>query len=444
MDENREHSDVGAVILGLVMRHWRECVRNTPIRPIADQLRTHFTNLARWERGERLPPKNRLRELDAAYGTGDLLASIYALVTRMNTPAELEIRDVGILDRGAPIRSNHGDDDMERRAAMRLLAALGAGAAIPAGSLESLFSGVDFAIGGREGLGVDDWEQVVWEHGLTYPIRPSAELVGRTTADLAEISRLLGRATSPEVRTGLLRSSAELATLLGMELDDVGQHDAASRSWIAARRAADAADDRDLRVWVRAREAMYAYWSDRPHQVASRLADDAVQIADGVPSSGLARALGVQAFLAASQGDAARAWAALDELRRTYDRLPASVTSDNSTTPLWSFSERRMLWAIAYPSALIGEPAKVDKAVNEALPLYPDTFAGDRVDLHLMQVLGGVRDANIQDGLAQAVTVSGQWPIGASRRRIIGQIIGSLPDTARTLPAATHLREMTA
>lgn len=332
---------------------------------------------------------------------------------------------------------------MERRAAMRLLTGLSTGAVLPAASVEALFSGVKSAIARPEELAVEDWEQIVWESGFLYQTRSSKDLLAATVSDVAEVSHLLRRVTSPDARRGLLRVSAQLAALLGSELDDIGHHGASLRSWMMARHAADASDDRDLRVWVRAREAMYGVWTGRPDHVLARIVDDAVQIADGVPSSALARALGMQAIVTATQGDAGKTRAALDALRRTYDGLSDEV-ADDRLSPLWSFPERRLLWALAYPLALIGDTLEASRATDEALRLFPADFCGTRADLGLIGALSLVRDREVGEGLSQAITATRQWPLGAPRRRIISQILSAVPEKARELPAARELRALTA
>lgn len=331
---------------------------------------------------------------------------------------------------------------MHRRAAMRLLAALGAGAAIPPGILETLFSGIDNAVADR-GIRADDWEEIAWEHGFSYYTQAPGALIHAVTADLAEVSRLLQRTSSAVARTGLLRVSAQLAVLMGMEMSDVGELRPSRQSWQLARRAADATGDRELRVWVRGWEAEYGFWAGRPAPVLARLAEDAVHIAKGTASAGLAEALRARAFVAASQGDVHTVRAALGELRNVQERLPGDATSDQ-TTPLWSFVERDAAWANAYSLALIGDTAQATAAVDRAIAVCPPTFTGNITHYEFVRALALVGEGDIDHGLAHAVTTAHAWPISTIRRRTLGRILDALPQTRCELEAARELRSLTA
>ncbi len=326
---------------------------------------------------------------------------------------------------------------MHRRAAMQLLVALGAGAVIPPGTLETLFSGIDHA--SRE-LDSDGWEEAVWEHGLSYYIQQPGTITWSVTADLAEVSRLLHRTSSPPVRAGLLRAGAQLAVVLGMEMSDIGEQRAALQSWRMARRAADATGDRGLRVWVRGHEAKYGFWSGRPAPVIARVADDALDIADGKPSVGLAAALRAKAFISAGRGDAPTARATLDALKDVCEKLPGD---SDEISPLWSFGERAAAWARAYSSALIGDTREAGAAVDEAIALCPATFTADITHYELVRALALVGGGDPSGGLVHAVTAARGWPISTMRTFTIGRILDALPENARALEPAQELRALT-
>ncbi|MFC4006853.1 XRE family transcriptional regulator [Nonomuraea purpurea] len=332
---------------------------------------------------------------------------------------------------------------MERRAVMQILAAIGAGAAIPPGTWDALFSGVERTISGRSGIDVDDWAEIIWEHDFAYYTNPPGTVFQTIASDFAEVSTVLKRTSSATARSGLLRVSAQLAVLMGMELSDLGDQGASLRSWRLARRAADATGDRELRVWARGWEAEYGFWVGRPAPVVAKLTNDAIEIADGVPSRSLAEAHMVQAFLLASQGDKERTHAALGDLRRTFDALPDSVDSDH-TSPLWSFRAWAQSWALGYPYALIGETREAVDATEQARTLCPPAFHGNVANLSLVHALTQTRDRDVDQGLQQAITTAQAWPISTIRSRIIGQMLDGLPEKGRALDAARELRALTA
>lgn len=428
------------VVFGAVMRRWRENDRKIGLRKAAEELSVNFSHLAKWERGERPVPADMIQKLDHVYAADGVLVALHNLTARHD--ALLAISELGYPP-SSTSEENHpfyeDGDNMERRALLQLLAAMSSGAAIPAGALETIFSRTEHAIGGRDGADLEDWEESVFEYGFLYLTRPPGSLISGAAADFVEISRLLTNSRFPDTRTGLLRISAQLAALLGMEFSDIGEKNASLRSWKLARRAADASKDRELQVWVRAREATYAFWLRRPGPIVSRLVDDAVHIADGVPSASLARAFNARAFVAASAGDVETTRAALSDLSRVYEMIP----DGRRESPLWSFSERRMHWGQAYPSALIGDTARASNEVEQSLALCPADFHADIAELKLLQALGLTHDRDVTTGLDTAIAAVGKSPLGASRRRILGQIIDALPREARTLPAARELRALT-
>ncbi|MFC5830634.1 helix-turn-helix domain-containing protein [Nonomuraea insulae] len=421
-------------LLGAELRYWRDEVRKLNLREAAAKALCDHGDLSKWERGLARMQTDVIDRLDDLYGANGRLAALHAAMT------ELDNYRMG---RVAPDASSRDeDDDMERRAVMQILAALGAGAAIPPGTWDALFSGVERTIAGRSGIGVDDWSEIVWEHDFAYYTNPPGTVFQTIASDFAEVSTLLKRTSTATARSGLLRISAQLAVLMGMEMSDVGDQGSSLRAWRLARRAADATGDRDLRVWVRGWEAEYGYWAGRPAPVIARLANDAIEIADGSPSRSLAEAHMVRAFLLASQGDAASTQTALVDLRRTFDAFPDAVDSDQ-TSPLWSFRAWAQAWALAYPYALLGQTREAIDATDQARALCPPTFHGNAANLALVYALTQARGRDVDHGLQEAIATAQAWPVSTIRRLIIGQMLDDLPQKSLESEAAHELRSLT-
>lgn len=417
-------------LLGSELRYWRDDVLHLSQHEAAARALCDRGDLSRWERGVAQALPDVIGRLDVLYGAQGRLKALHMFATEHG-----KLRQ----DAPGPAPDLAEDDDMHRRAAMQLLAALGAGAVIPPGTLETLFSGIEAAAA----RGVDDWEEIVWEHGLSYYTQAPGTLVHTVTADLAEMSRLLHRTSAPAARTALLRVSAQLAVLMGMEMSDVGDLDSSRRSWRMARRAADATQDRDLQVWVRGWEAEYGFWAGRPAPVLARLTGEAVHIAKGNASSGLAEALRAQAFIAAAQGDAGTVRASLGALTNVCEKLPHAAVNDR-TSPLWSFGERDAAWARAYSYGLAGDTTQAVRAVDEAIALCPAAFGGNIAHYELVRALSLVGDGHIDDGLTHAVATVRAWPISTTRRRTVVRILDALPEKGRAVEAARELRALTA
>ena len=332
---------------------------------------------------------------------------------------------------------------MERRAAMQILAALGTTAVVPSSAIQTILAGVNRAIGDRDDFGLDEWERTVWEYAYRGTTGPLGSTIQSLATDLVEVGGLLDRNTNPLVRSGLLRVSSQLSALLAGELDDVGSTHAAWQSWRTSRRAADASGDRDLAVWVRAREATGAYYTDKPVQVVLSLVNEAIHLAQGAPSAGLAKAYEVRAFMLASEGDAAGARAALHHLSGVFDGLPREVTADRHAIG-FSFTEEYVRWDSAYVAALVGDRREASRVLDETLATYPAELVHGVANLQFMQALSLIRDHDVDEGLEHALASAPELPVNAARRRISGQMIKALPESARALPAAQELRIRTA
>ncbi|TDD95341.1 XRE family transcriptional regulator [Actinomadura rubrisoli] len=333
-------------------------------------------------------------------------------------------------------------DDVKRRAAIRIITAMGAGAAVPPGPLDELLSGIKHVSATSGAVDLDRWERVVWEYGHRHSItRPSEASLEELTADIIDVGQLLDQPHQPVVSAGLLRVSAALSGLLAMHFDAIGDRRAARVTWGVATGAADSSGDRDLSVWVRAKEADGALWGGAPRPVVAALADQAIAIAKGNPSHGLARAYTVRADLWAEMGDVSKAHASLNQLTETLNNLPGSFAAD----PIAHVGGRFLRWHEGYVYTLTGN-AKAPSVLDEAVNRSPAGWYGTG-SLNLMRAIGLVKERDINGGLAQALQVIHDAPTTtdtATRNRLIGHILAAVPAQAQTLPAARDLRALTA
>jgi hypothetical protein len=339
---------------------------------------------------------------------------------------------------GAEGARDDWDDDMYRRAAIQLIAALSAGTALPPGVLETVLSGLDRRLGDRAESSLEDWEETAWEYGHALVAGVSAQLAAELAAELVEIPRAIDGARSPRVRAGLQRVGAQLSAALAMALLDLRAHRAHRRAWRTARHAADASGDRDLQVWVRAREAHNARWY-RPARVSVGLNDAAIELAGGRPSAGLAQAYANRAMMLSAGGDEEGARSALGELDNVFARLPASATR----APLWDYRECSVAATEGWLYAWLGDP-KAERALDRELALRPAEERVGRVSTELARATFLVRDRRVAEGLEHAMTALGEMPAAdplMGNRRNVARLLGALPDEkAHSLPAARELR----
>ena len=190
---------------------------------------------------------------------------------------------------------------------------------------------------------------------------------------------------------------------------------------------------------MRAREAEEAFWAGLPADDIGHLTTEATKIANGVPCAGLPRAYAVRASLAAERGDQCDANETMNTLSEVFEGLSDSVKTNPAT---FGWNEARFRWNEAYVFTLIGDN-RAEQAVSDALALYPPGTLGPVANLQVIKAMGLVKSRDIDAGLDQTLTTLHGLPISPARRRMAGQILRTLPDQARTLPAARELRALT-
>ncbi|MGP3914285.1 helix-turn-helix domain-containing protein [Nonomuraea sp. 10N515B] len=457
-------------LFGAELRHWRE-LRGLTQRELAKAAYVDNGDLSKWERGVAHPQADAAERLDTETDASGILIALHALAGRMQqTDREINhLREhvaprpplsadgisvvhssiAGLAGVGEDRLGNRNpsrwdeDDDMQRRAAMKLLGALAAGATIPAGSLEAALAGVERSLGIRDEFDLDEWERTVWEYGQLYYSQPPGAMVSDLAADLVEVTGLLNR-SRPPVQAGLHQVCARLSALMATDWSDAGQQRAARLSSRTARRAADAARDQSLSVWVRAREADAAFWQATPSPIVSNMVAGAIRDATGAASVGLAYAYEVRAKLLAAQGARDDARAALHDLLDCYEQLPDHATSERALgcSIGTSYPEASVLRTTALVYAFLGDKAEARRAVDQALANLPRGLAGG--NLRLIQALVQIHDGDVDEGVSRAVEIAKGVPqLTPQRRLIVGKIADAVPASAAALPAAQELRALT-
>lgn len=317
-----------------------------------------------------------------------------------------------------------------------MMAALGVGVAVPPAALEELLSRIDQAL--APGVDLEEWEQVVDDYGRRVYRQPHQTLIPALAADITAVGRLLGKGRPPRDQAGLLRVSAGLSGVLAETLANTGDDRGARRSWSTARRAADSSGDRELQVWVRGRAAQHAVWAGASHSAVMGTVADAVEIAGGVPSAGLARVHSAGAAAAALHGDRNTARPHLDMLERTFDQMsPAPVEQT-----VLGFQESQLHWNNAYTLTTIGDKRAV-AAVERAQALYPPVALAALVNLRLMRAVDLAQRGDLREALELGLaTMQGRPRPVLATRQLISQLLAGIPGHGRTAPGARDLEAL--
>lgn len=387
------------------------------------------------ENGTRFPEKTMAECLDAAVVAGGNLMEDWRLLDSAR-------RQRPTLDAGETVQGDE-EDDMERRAVMQLLTTLGVTSALPVEALETLRNRLEGSFGPREDHDVDEWAQAAWDHSHTLRTMPPARMVADLAADVVELRRLLGRSQPKSVRNGLLQVSGQLSALMAMALFSLGEARSGRRWWGTARRAADECGDRDLRVWVRSREAAQALIGRHPSPTALNRLDEAMHIADGAPCAGLTEAQATRAAAQIIRGDRAGARDTLGQLAATFDRLPEAATQDRGS--VWGWPEQRLRHNESRLYTLLGDTKRAATAQQRALALYPDELRRSAAQVHLNGATCLILDGDVASGLQYATSTVEALP--AEQRttvitKVASGVLETLPPQARNHSQAQHLRSL--
>jgi len=400
-------------------------------------IRNLARQIHRWEAGEVFP-----RDWATAYATVFKVPKEDLFGPECRPPEGQSTTPTGTVEKET--RPDNGDDDVKRRALLELMAALGAGAAVPAGTVAAVLAALESSLDApATELDAPGWQNLAWEYSQEIWVQPVGALMRDLAADIMDLGVALQREKNPSARRDLLRVSAQLTTYMSQELSDLGRYRDAGRALQAATRAADESGDRELSVWVRCYRASNAFWENRPPQVVRSFLDDALEHASETPSSALARVFDIRAKFLAAQGDTAGAEKALQNLRETFSHLPDHITQDH-ISPL-GFPESSLRQAEGFTHVMLGNAKRAIPTLEQAITLTVKERSGTRTNLNLLLALALVHDRDITEGLNHAATTLNGMPTSSSRRRITEEIIKALPDEkTRALPAARELRALAA
>jgi hypothetical protein len=127
---------------------------------------------------------------------------------------------------------------------------------------------------------VDHWEMAVDIYEHLRMTAPPTVLLTRLLSDFADLQQILGCRQPLDFQRCLYYVMARFAGMIGLTLVDNTDDRAETQAWFhTARLAADEADDRILRAWVRVCESASYLWYSRPAARGVQLAQSAQALA---------------------------------------------------------------------------------------------------------------------------------------------------------------------
>ncbi|GAA2628524.1 helix-turn-helix transcriptional regulator [Actinomadura fulvescens] len=383
------------------------------------------------------PPPELAERLDALLGANGELAAL--------APAELpssyrsDLPAVSVEQR-TPIEE--WEDDVERRAALQLLAALGTGAAVSPGTLgEALQRLMDLTMTAAP-RDLDAWHLACDDHLHALRTRPPVQARQDLVIDLVSLGRQIETADAADL-TELQRVKAALATLHANVLTRLGDHGAAIRWWRTAKDAADATGDLELQLGIRSTEAGYARYGQRSPTTVLRLTQDAQRIAGDKPSLGRALVVCSDAKALSTVG---RHSDAKQTLRASEDLFAAAGTPCDIMPGYWNGGQPQYAELVVFAAA--GDTDKVDAALGEARAVFDRNT--DHLYAALIRLQGAlctVVNGGTDQGMRQAATVLDSLP-ASHRSHIITEtgntVVRAVPRDQRQRPAVREFRELLA
>lgn len=312
------------------------------------------------------------------------------------TPGPASVRwlaialDLDLITMASVADAQRKGDDVERRTFM---AGIAASAVAPAVTAELLWRGFSAAIGDRPAI--DDWLEKLDAYGTDYMTLGAATLQPRLAADLVVLQAQLD---SPE-------RWALASKLLALYAKTTPGAENSSRWYVLASEAADRSDDLDARVWVRGRAALALAYEGAALGTASKLAGEAVALAE-TPSLGRLNALTALAHVDAFRGDDAGARRSLLAARRVFE----VVGSDDHDISDYAVPEWRFHTFASMLLSRMGDERGAVREQDAADRTRPASLARFATHIELHRGLMLVRAGDVATGLDVARDAMARLP----------------------------------
>jgi hypothetical protein len=328
------------------------------------------------------------------------------------------------------------DDDMLRRALLRLIADTGAdgGTAIDGrffGAVDRIRRQVDDALLGASvsATMLDQWEDTADGYGRQYRSVAPLRLLCDVLLDLGDVRRMCEERQPVEFSERLCRLAARLAALSGMTMINIGDQRLARSFFRTARMAADETGDRHLRGWVTVRESMVPLYYGDPGEaiLLARAGGDLAGRSSCVASvmAPVMEARALARLASAGHGSVrttlGQAKAALDRARLAFGGLAAEVRRDTA----FGYTERQLLFHEGDALVALGDHEGAESAFGLSLQMYSRAEVLDRS----LIVLGQARCRLEADEPEEALRLSRDTVLGLPRQHRSALVVRA----ARTL-----------
>lgn len=386
---------------------------------IAEGARVTVQQVSSWETGHSRPSEGNL----------DLLCRIYA--TRPDR-----------LGYGHDYTPVEDVDTLPVRAPALAVPARGEAAAPPDSLAILRASATALLAGGVAETTLDQMERNAIEHGHEYQILPPAELLAGSITDFQAVKYLLADRQAADVRARLCRIGAQLAGTTGIALVALGEHREARAWYHLGQLLAEETNDRALRAWLLAREAVIPFYFGAP-AAALALAERARLVAGSTVCATAAWAPALEARALARMGRHREAQDALALAQNAFERLGAADTSDTA----YGYTERQLVWHSGSMWTTIGDTRRAQAALQKARGMYASTEYLDQALISMDEALSLVSVGEVSvacrstESLLLGLPAEHLTGIVVSRAR---EVLAAIPGRAESTAPVRELRELVA
>ncbi|MET8142273.1 helix-turn-helix transcriptional regulator [Sphaerisporangium sp. NPDC005288] len=290
----------GSIVRDLRDSYERRVGEPITVAQLAQRTGYSTSMLGAIERGRCLPESGaRVQAIDDALCADGQLKTLWPLVQRLGNTTLDELATATNLTISGYRENGSGGilpqgDDMERRHLFQL-AGLGLLAQSPLlNAGDSARKSFDRILNTADSFTVDDWLMTCADYLHAVATRPPATVRDDLALDLVALYHVIERETTGRAAE-LQRAAAWLSAVNANLLTRLGEYGPARRWWTTSRIAADASADADMRVWVRATEAVFALYAPRAPETVLSLARNAQTLAQGRVTVGLLKAVAAEA-----------------------------------------------------------------------------------------------------------------------------------------------------
>lgn len=295
----------------------------------------------------------------------------------------------------------------------------------------------------RAAMTVDEWQEIVSDHGYTYQTASPRDLLESLTIDVVAVQYAISREPDEASLCELRRIGGLLAAFMAMTVANIGRTREARRWWRTARRVVEESGDAETSLWIRGREIVRAPYEQCPLPAVLHLVEQAEsRVAHESTRSPLPQLFAGKAQALALAGHGTAAIAALEQARDSFADLPAQTADDHDS--LFGWAEERLRFTETFVFSHLGDVERAEEARQQALALYPASYPRGPAQVDLLSAFCIVRDGDVTNGARQALDTMTSLPTEHHVRPVVdlGQkVLDAVPAEERHRAGVAELAE---